>query len=327
MSRIKIGVLGSCGNRDIFNSQINPNYKKDFIINYSHVNDSIINIMAKPINYSQDDLLDLNGNKLDKASNIFIKQILDRNLTQKLFNGDVDYLLLDFYLEIFHGMYLLDDNVLYNSPYLKKCKFYTKIKDKKIISMNTDMDLYFNMFKESFEKFYSMMEKELPNITLILSPIRESYKIQQNNDGIQVNTQYKNSKINYYSSIIEEWVLNNYEIESLMLKRRYNLSPNHQWGLGPTHYIPEYYKNKTQEIKKVVKRIESLKKYEKLNKNIKLTKNRYNLSKMEKNIIKNEITDHEEFIYKHNQLEEKIMYTNYEYNNLKQEYHEILQKK
>ena len=182
------------------------------------------------------------------------------------------------------------------------------------------------MFKENFEKFYSMMEKQLPNITLILNPIRESYKIQQN-DGIQINTNYKNSKINYYSSIIEEWILNNYEIESLMLKRRYNLSPNHQWGLGPTHYVPEYYKNKTQEIKRTVKRIESLKKHEKLNKDIKLTKNQYNITKIEKDIIKNEIKNHEKYVLKHNQLEEKIMNANYQYNKLKQDYHKICQKK
>ena len=282
--------------------------------------------MAKPINYSPDDLVDLNGNKLDKASYIFTKQILDRNLKQKLFNSEVDYLLLDFYLEIFHGIYLLDDNVLYNSPYLNICKLYTKLKDKQIISMNTDKELYFGMFKESFEKFYSLMEKQLPNITLILSPIRESYKIQQDN-GIQFNTNYKNSKINYYSSIIEEWILNNYEIESLMLKRRYNLSPNHQWGLGPTHYVPEYYKNKTQEIKRTVKRIKSLKKYEKLNKDIKLTKNQYHITKIEKDIIKNEIRNHEKYVLKHNQLEEKIMNANYEYNKLKQDYHKICQKK
>ncbi len=289
MSRIKIGVFGSCGNRDMFNSQINPNYKEDFSITFSYVYDSIINAMSPPIKYSEEDLLDFDGNKLDKVAYKSIKRILDRNVMRDLVNSHINYLLLDFYLEIDHGVYLLDDNLLYNSPHLRKCQLYTKLKDKQIIRMSTDKELFMDLFKEHFEKFYSQIEKKLPNLTLIVNPIRESYKIQRSDNSIVIKEPFKNSKNNYYTALIEKWIFNNYDVESLIVKN-YNLLENHQWGLGPTHYVPEYYKQTSQQIKQLAQRIEFLNQHNQtqINDDIRLTRNNFNLLKNEKIISRQE---------------------------------------
>ncbi|MBE6493230.1 MAG: hypothetical protein E7Z84_01285 [Methanosphaera stadtmanae] len=311
MSRIKIGVFGSCGNRDMFNSDINPNYKQDFSITFSYVSNSIINAMSPPIKYSENDLLDLNGNELGKVPYKLIKKILDRNVMRDLVNSHIDYLLLDFYLETLNGVYLLDDNVIYNSHYIRKSKLYSKLEDKQLVKMSTDMELFMDLFKENFEKFYSQIEKKLPDLTLILNPIRESYKIQQDDNSIKIKEPFKNSKNNYYCALVDKWVLNNYDIESLIIKN-YNLSQNHKWGLGPTHYVPEYYKETSQQIKELTQRIEFLNQQNQaqINKDIRLTRNNYNLLKIDELLARDKYKNTEERLNdtynKYNQQNEEL---------------------
>lgn len=61
---VEISTLGSCASRNIFNSQLNENYKSYFHINHSIEVVTLISLMSNPIEYDD---------KLINSDNIVIK--------------------------------------------------------------------------------------------------------------------------------------------------------------------------------------------------------------------------------------------------------------
>ena len=283
MSTIKIGVFGSCPTRDIFNSQINKNYKDYFTINLSYVNNSIISNMQKPVPYDKESIKILPENKENQSYSSFIEKDLDKLFFDRLSKADIEYLLIDNGLEVKWGLVEFDDYIFFNYPRYDKTEFFENIPNKRFITIQKDTNEFMKLFKESYTKFFDKMNDEYPDITVILNPVREAYRVQKSDGSIEENENFKNRTDNHYLPLLDSYIAKKFDVEILEYNKDVLLDENHQWGLGPKHYTADYYSDYTQQICQIDKRnkLLSADEYKALNENIRRDRLNSHISKAE----------------------------------------------
>lgn len=270
MSTIKIGVFGSCPTRDIFNSSINKNYKDYFTINLSYVNNSIISNMQPPVPYDKQSIKILPENKENESYSSFIEKDLDKLFFDRLSRADIDYLLIDAGLEVKWGLVSFDDYIFFNYPRYDKTEFFKCIPEKRFITIQDNTNEYMKLFKKSYRQFFDVMNDEYPDITVILNPVREAYLVQKSDGSIEENIEFKNRTDNHYLPLVDSYIAKKFDVEILEYDRNTLLDENHQWGLGPKHYVEDYYTNYTKQICEIDNRNRLLSgdEYAKLNESI-----------------------------------------------------------
>lgn len=270
MSTIKIGVFGSCPTRDIFNSSINKNYKDYFTINLSYVNNSIISNMQPPVPYDKQSIKILPENKENESYSSFIEKDLDKLFFDRLSRADIDYLLIDAGLEVKWGLVSFDDYIFFNYPRYDKTEFFKCIPQKRFITIQDNTNEYMKLFKKSYRQFFDVMNDEYPDITVILNPVREAYLVQKSDGSIEENVEFKNRTDNHYLPLVDSYIAKKFDVEILEYDRNTLLDENHQWGLGPKHYVEDYYTNYTKQICEIDNRNRLLSgdEYAKLNESI-----------------------------------------------------------
>ena len=270
MSTIKIGVFGSCPTRDIFNSSINKNYKDYFTINLSYVNNSIISNMQKPVPYDKQSIKILPDNKENQSYSSFIEKDLDKLFFDRLSRADIEYLLIDNGLEVKWGLVEFDDHIFFNYPRYDKTEFFKNIPEKRFITIQENTNEFMKLFKESYTKFFDKISDEYPDITVILNPVREAWRVQNSDGSITENLEFKNRTDNNYLPLLDSYIAKKFDVEILEYDRDVLLDENHQWGLGPKHYVKEYYEDYTRQICQIDERNRLLSgdKYKQLNDSI-----------------------------------------------------------
>jgi hypothetical protein len=110
------------------------------------------------------------------------------------------------------------------------------------------------LFKESYTKFFDKMNDEYPDITVILNPVREAYRVLKSDGSIEENTEFKNRTDNHYLPLIDSYIAKKFDVEILEYNKDVLLDENHQWGLGPKHYVEDYYIDYTRQICEIDRR-------------------------------------------------------------------------
>ena len=305
MSTIKIGVFGSCPTRDIFNSSINKNYKDYFTINLSYVNNSIISNMQTPVPYDKESIKILPENKENESYSSFIEKDLDKLFFDRLSRADIDYLLIDAGLEVKWGLVSFDDYIFFNYPRYDRTEFFNNLSEKRFITIQDNTNEYMKLFKKSYRQFFDVMSDEYPDITVILNPVREAYRIQKADGSIEENLEFKNRTDNHYLPLVDSYIAKKFDVEILEYDKDVLLDENHQWGLGPKHYVEDYYTNYTRQICEIDERNRLLSDSEYANLNESIRKDRlnnhvliteYELELVEKDKYVNEIKKQQDII-------------------------------
>lgn len=252
-----MAVLGSCASRDIFNSDINPNYKDYFEIVTSMERCSIISLMADPIKIDNEDLLKV---YYDSGFYFFGTKTLKMDLS-KSFLGDlkentIDYLIIDNLFEARFGIICLDDTVITNNYWdLPFTKYYKTLEDFKTLSMATDSKKYLRLYRKSFNQFYNYITNECDNIKIILNKACDTDKYVDYDGQIKTReTEYCN-EYNQYIYQLNRVIEDNYDADTIELNiMNYPNDVKHKWGVGTSHYIPQYYQDFTRKLNSIIER-------------------------------------------------------------------------
>ena len=121
--KIKVGILGSCVSRDVFNSQFIPNYKDFFEVTISAPRISMISLMQDPLDVDKNSLKILPNTRENVARSNFILYDLNRNLLVDLIEKEIDYLVIDNYFEVTMGVMYFQDDIITHNGDLSKTKF------------------------------------------------------------------------------------------------------------------------------------------------------------------------------------------------------------
>lgn len=253
--KIKIGVLGACVTRDVFNSQFVPNYKDFFEIKISAQRVSMISLMQNPLTVDTNDLKILPITPANITFSNFISYDLNKQLLNDLIVKKIDYLIIDTYFEVTLGVMYFQDNIITHDGNLRETKFYQKISDKFIFTIEEYPEEYFRVWVKYCHLFFNFLELNCPNIKVILNKARVIDNIVKDDGTTEINSEFtKKAKIiNPFLDKLDSYIEHNFDVEVINFDfKNMSLDENHLWGLAPVHYSNNYYSSVFNRILEIV---------------------------------------------------------------------------
>ncbi|MCU9613264.1 DUF6270 domain-containing protein [Caldibacillus lycopersici] len=258
MSDIKLAVIGSCVSRDSFNSKFIKDYKQFYqcVLTQNHV--SMISLMADPIPFLPKSM---SGDLTD-----FNKQILLTDLTKSVWDSmrvmNPDYLILDFYADVYFGVIKVGDSFLTDKTWLyKRTPFFNQFEWTETIKIETKYDEYMKLWKKAIDAFMVRMKKEFPQIKIIVNKVHftDFYKPADGGElkRISESGKYKNVDVDQINSWLDgfyQYFEENYASDVFFIHydKEYVSDENHTWEYFYVHYTPDFYQDFTTKLVSII---------------------------------------------------------------------------
>ena len=249
-------VLECCASRDVFNSNINYNYKDFFNIGGDAFHTSIISLMSNSVHYDSDSIKNFGGTPDDIHKSRWAKRDFEKIYLKDLKKDQYEYLLLDTYFDIKHGVIRLNDYDSYitNSHFIHSSDFFKDLDNFSIINIHNNPCLFLKLWIESCNAFFGFIKNNCPKTKVILNPVRSSTIVKNNLGEVYENNSYKQFiPDRCYRSILDEYILNNFNVDVLIYDK-FLLNENYFFGPADMHYTYAYFKEITNQINKIIHR-------------------------------------------------------------------------
>lgn len=252
MNKINISVIGACVTRDIFNSKFVSDYKDYYNVVSSCYQTSLISIMSNTIKIQQNELI---GN-IQPHQKLVLDKDINKIFLEELKISNPKYIIIDFYADIRYGVLKIGSNYITNNPnHIKKTNFYKEKKFDYQYNLTNNTELYYEIFKKSFQSFFEYIKNNLPNTKLLVHKIRftDVYKDKSGNKKVFYEDKYKYIDLeNKLSSKFYEYIQQNYDVTIVdMSEVEYLADSNHIWGLYPYHYEIKYHNDFINKLNKI----------------------------------------------------------------------------
>ncbi len=285
-----ISIFGSCITRDSINVNCltNLQIKLDTYV----ARQNIVSSISKPIEFDIDDMyLESNFQK-----NMVVSD-MEKTAFKLLGEKKSDYLIIDLFEERY-SLYEYQNTYFTASEENQKSQIFSDVKKPVKIEIDNNGEYYFKgkKYKEYIQEFVAKILKIYSQDKIIIhkAVLADSY-IDEKNIVHPILYKYQkihdtNKIMSYAYKVLIELLPNSQVID---LTNNYYADENHIWGLSPTHYQENYYKNFSNELAKIIFGSDiAIVDY---NYPIKVKKNLFGLSQIYKNI---NIAINESKIYK-----------------------------
>ena len=253
---IKVGVLGSCESRDLFNSMLNPRYKNFFSIEISFLRSSLISLMQEPF------YVDYKSIEFPLEDNLrllrfdFLKSDMEKSFFNELNSKEIDCLIIDNFFEARFGVASFDGILLTNNTWdLPETEFYKNTNSITEFSMDIDEGIYMELFSKNCNLFFDFMKSNYPNIRIILNKARLSCIVRKTDSSFYISEDYE-IYVKKYNTILDKldsYIENNFDVGILEFDfQNCYCRPDHPWGIGPNHYNSFYYSYLTKQLLDIV---------------------------------------------------------------------------
>lgn len=255
MSILKVAVVGSCATRDGFNSQFVPNYKDFFKCVVSQNQMSMISLMADPIPFHADNV---QGPVTDFVKRHFTSE-LEKGVIYELLVNQPDYIIIDFYADIFYGARQIGDSYITNKVWqFQKINVFNDLEIGNPITYKINKDNFFSLWKRSVDLFMKFIKEKLPQSKVIVNKARFTNEFIDGDGRLKKVTEAlnQNHDIDQYNKIWNE--MDTYIIEKYGLRyidygnKSYYSDPEHTWDLFYLHFTNEYYLDFRDKLLKIV---------------------------------------------------------------------------
>lgn len=249
----KIAVLGSCVSRDSFNSKFIPDYKKYYSCVVHQNQMSMISLAAKPIPFDEK-LID----NLSPFDTKHFRTELDKSFFSEMRKHKPDYLIIDFYGDLYYGIQEIGDSYITNKKWLwQKTSLYKKLDKRdefKIFGENKGR--YLPLWKNGVKLLFSFLKEEIPDCKVIVNKARfvDKYFNKKTGEMRSIIADKKHSYINIevynnWWNALDNYVIKNYNVRALEYDfSKYYVIEDHPWGLFYVHYNMEFYQDFTRQL-------------------------------------------------------------------------------
>ncbi len=252
MSSINVGVIGACASRDNFNSLFNSGYNRLFNCKLYIGHMTFPSLVSEKIKFDNEDI-----NHEDPRETGAIKRELSRSFMKELQEAsDLDYLIIDFYSDIYYGIVVADDIVFTdNYDRVGKTRFYSNLENKRFLTLLNNPDEYFEIWKKSIHKFVEMIKIIMPNVKIIINKVRavKEYKDQQGN--IRPIPMSRNpDEINEKWEKLDDYCIKTFGFRYIDLSAKdYFSHEEYPFGGPPraVHYTKDFYENFIMELSSI----------------------------------------------------------------------------
>lgn len=248
-----IAIFGSCVTLDSFRTHYN-NYRKDFVKKYAQQRSTIISLMHPKIPYDNEDLEYVKISEDTDGGIDCLKKDFDKKLLDEL--DGADYLIINLLHDARLGVLQFGNSYITNNyTHLSKSDFYKKNHDKfQEINMKNNEKIYFNLFKESCDKFFKYLDDNYPDVKIVLQKVElTDYFVSKDGKHI-LRKDFRESKneLNPIIKKLENYVENNFDVSIISFPEGVFADENHIWGLHNTHFTKSYYNHVFNEMKIIV---------------------------------------------------------------------------
>lgn len=308
---IKIGIIGSCITRDVFNSEHVKNWKDYFEVVAYQSQVTFPSLVSDPIIYEKSEAVYENMNDFE------IRQInneLDKNFIYKLKNSNIDYLIIDFYGDLFFGIVKdIYGGYLTNKKWLfTRSNIFNQVTEEgQSLSFEKNFKKYFELWTKAVDNFFNNYLINIDTTVIIhQSEFKSSYfennekKFVKDIIGIDKDIKF----LNYIWHKMTRYIMNKYPNIYLIdqTKEKYSLDPNHIWGVHYVHFEKRYYIDFKDKLIKLIIDLELSKTDEeqKNKQNLKLQSDDWQFKNETLDLVKHEVNlisqDNENYIFKQN---------------------------
>ncbi len=237
----KIACYGSCITRDNFNSKLNHNYKERYRCVVTSEHSSIISVLSPEVKFDSEKL-DYTVSKFAARNKEIAEADLNKTFLRDLIENQPDYLIMDFFPDIFFGVVFSNDNIMTNNHwYLCNTTYYKELPQKFILKIENDTSNYLSVWMPAMENFMRFIKNNLPNCNVIINKARFGNRVLENNTVSYLQP------LSLYNEIwdkIDNYVINKFHLKYIQLDHsKYFLTKNHTlgWNLFHLHYHDNYY--------------------------------------------------------------------------------------
>lgn len=251
----EFATLGSCSSRNIFYSKLNENYKDYFKINDSLEFVNMVSLMSDPIEFDEASV-----NTNTKYNDNYIKMDLNKKYLDFLKESqNIEYLIIDTFFDVeFNNLIVGKNQYITESTRFKDTSFYETVKDNERISIQDNFDEYFELWKDSYKRFFEFLHENCPNFKVILNCSRSVFRYLKDGEIHEHPGFVIRARDNKYRNILDTHILENYDVDILPFDDTTLTDITHIFGRHPTHYETRYYTEKTEQLNEIIKRNETL---------------------------------------------------------------------
>lgn len=251
--KIKVACYGSCITRDNFNSKLNPNYKDTYECVATSEHSSLISLGAPEVQFD-DNKLDFTLSEFSLRNKEIAIKDFDRSFLTDLEKTQPDYLIMDFFPDVFFGVVFSEDNIMtHNDWYLCNTTFYSELPKKFVLKVDKNAEEYLSVWLPALSNFMNFMKTNVPNCEIIINKARFSDRILDNDSIYQLPSLDNYNKI---WDIMDDYVISKYGLRYIALDHsKYYLAKNPTlgWKIFHLHYLDNYYQDFLNNLNKLVK--------------------------------------------------------------------------
>jgi hypothetical protein len=246
---ISVAVLGSCISRDNFNSRFNPEYKQAYECVLMQNQSSLISLMSKGFELSDEQLGD--GNDYDRwnVTTDLSKEFLDRI-------GELapDYLILDFFGDVHFGCLDLGDGryITNNRWKLWPTPYYRELEaagPPRSLRLDQDTDEYLRLWRDAYDRLVQHLQRVAPDTTVVVHRGHNTDLLALPDADAPVSLSGSGRLqrldvplLNRLWAQLDDYAVSSTGFDQIDLTGKdYPTSPEHPWGPYYVHYSMDYY--------------------------------------------------------------------------------------
>ncbi|WP_380965428.1 DUF6270 domain-containing protein [Scopulibacillus cellulosilyticus] len=242
--KIKVGVIGSCVSRDVFNSKFINNYKDIYECVSTAWQSSIISFVSNPVPALPNNL-NLEVIKTKHRQNTVLRD-LTKPYRDEMIDMQPDYIIFDFYADIRYGTVKYLDSCFTDNPNgLRHTDFYKNTHFEKF-NYRTDKHRLFEKILASLDDLQEWLRNNLPRTKLLINRFRYADVYINEVNKMVFFDKKKYHFLDKENKIYEElYEIIEQEYPDIRFIRQdinfYTSDGAHAFGVSPWHFSKKYY--------------------------------------------------------------------------------------
>lgn len=255
----QVAVLGSCVTRDNFNRLFNEDYKTRYNCRLNAHQASVISLVSAPVTQSAALTVFKDKEKMTPLSYRSLHNEVFKDVMQQLKTTKVDYVLLDFYSDVYEGVVAFNDGTYLtnNIKFRHLFQQHGLYKDTKVLNSRSSFRKYFRLWKAKADILIERLLKYFRPEQIILTQFRFSDTFT---DGTSLNAQkIKRGVPTLNIKTINQHLdkMNRYFVRHSKCRvidtGHFKLDKNHRWGEFYLHFVPQYYHHYLNQLDNMIK--------------------------------------------------------------------------
>ena len=247
--KTKIGIWGTCVTRDIFRSKFND-YNEYFEIVSALERISMVSLMGDSIEFDEEDITIYPLDKRNEFDTELLRNDLSKDFLKNM-DEDIEYLIIDEVSDAYFGLIKINNTYITNNFWsYPKTKFYETISENDRLSLNYNFKEYFEVWTDSCDRFFEYIQKNFPNLKIILNKFRASSRVLKSDGSSYVDEDFQEIADfhNPFLEILENYMETNHDVIVIDCTKDIFANEDHIWGYSPFHLYDTFYNNAFEKI-------------------------------------------------------------------------------